>query len=100
MRIDLNARTGEAPDAGRPNKPAARGPSPARREALGNDEAQLSFDQARLLSLEAQVNSVPEIRQGKVESLGRAIRDGNYQTAPEATADAMVSHMLARRALR
>ncbi len=65
---------------------------------LGGDTAQLSLDQARVQSLAAQVNALPEVRQEKVAALGQAVRDGRYQISPEQTAEAVISEMLARSA--
>jgi flagellar biosynthesis anti-sigma factor FlgM len=96
MRIDLNARTPEASDAGRPAKAGSRAAGSKSREAVGSDQAEVSLGQARTRALEVQAHRAPEIRQDKVEALARVIRDGTYEVSPEQTAEAMISEMLAR----
>lgn len=101
MRIDLNANLLGAPEATRPNKSSSRtNAASASRDVRGNDVAERSPDQVRLRSLESRVLSLPEIRQEKVEALGRAVGDGSYEVTPEQTAEAMVSAMTASPVLR
>jgi flagellar biosynthesis anti-sigma factor FlgM len=99
MRIDLNARTPEPPDARRAAKSgsqAASGTSGG--ETQAGDKADLSLDQERVRTLAAEVNRLPEIRQEKVVALTRAIQEGSYEVTPEQTAEAIVSEMLSRSA--
>jgi flagellar biosynthesis anti-sigma factor FlgM len=98
MRIDLNTGIGQAADSPQTAPGARSAASSAPAESRGADTAQLSSDQARVQALTVQVNNLPEIRQQKVEALGRAVRDGSYQVSPESTADALISEMLARSA--
>jgi flagellar biosynthesis anti-sigma factor FlgM len=101
MRIDLNASLLGAPDAARPNKSSSRnGAASSSRETADGDVTQLSPDQIRLRSLESRVNSMPEIRQERVEALGKAIRNGTYDVTPEQTAEAMLSDVMGSPVLR
>jgi flagellar biosynthesis anti-sigma factor FlgM len=99
MRIDPISRTQPAPDTSPeqptgPNSPASVATSG--RAESGGERAQLSGDRARVRSLAAQVNALPETRQEKVGVLGPAVRDGSYQVSAEQMAEAMISEMLAR----
>lgn len=53
------------------------------------DRANLSFDQARVRSLEAQALGAPEIREAKVAALRLAIGNGDYAVDVSKVADAM-----------
>lgn len=97
MRIDPITRTQRALDS-TPVQPTWSS-SPAAMTTSGRAEprgelAQLSDDPARVQSLAAQVNALPETRQEKVEVLGPAVRDGSYQVSSEQMAEAMISEML------
>lgn len=94
MRIDPNARSPEAVEAGRPAKTPARSDSRGAAEVGPKDQARASFDKVELHSLEARAQQLPEVRQEKVEALRRAVRDGSYDTPPDKTAEAMLSEML------
>jgi flagellar biosynthesis anti-sigma factor FlgM len=99
MRIDPITRTQPAQDTTPeqptgPNSPASMATS-GRAEPRG-ERAQLSGDRARVRSLAAQVNALPETRQEKVGVLGPAVREGSYQVSAEQMAEAMISEMLAR----
>jgi flagellar biosynthesis anti-sigma factor FlgM len=97
MRVDLNPGSSEAQELGQAGSAGARVTNATAGGTLvGSDTAQLSSDQGRVQSLAAQVNNLPEIRQEKVEALRRVIRDGNYDVAPEQTAEAMLSETQAR----
>ncbi len=98
MRIDPNARLQQAQDSGEVASGSRGAAAAAAGGELGGDTAQLSLDQARVQSLAAQVNALPEVRQEKVAALGQAVRDGSYQISPEQTAEAVISEMLARSA--
>jgi flagellar biosynthesis anti-sigma factor FlgM len=96
MRIDLTTAS-QLREAGK-----ATGSNPAAAQAsssdgiLGTDKAQLSGDRGRVQALNAQVNGLPEIRQAKVEALGRAIRNGSYHVSSEQTAEALMAEMQSR----
>jgi flagellar biosynthesis anti-sigma factor FlgM len=99
MRIDPITRTQRATDT-TPTQPTwSRSPvavaTSGRAEPRG-EPAQLSGDPARVQSLAAQVNALPETRQEKVGALGPAVRDGSYQVSPEQMAEALISEMLER----
>ena len=94
MRVDPNMRAQQAQDPEKANTSNARAavPAPGERTSAA-DTAQISPDQVRVQSLAAQVNALPEIRQNRVDALGRAIREGNYQVSAEQTAAAMLSEL-------
>lgn len=46
--------------------------------------------------LQTQTRHMPEDRQAKVEALARAIREGQYNVAPEQIAQSLFSEMAAR----
>lgn len=92
MRIDANTRGQEVEDGGQTAASGARGSAAAQNEsASATDTAQLSADQVRVQSLVAQASALPEIRQAKVDALGRAIREGGYQVSADQTAAAMLA---------
>ena len=94
MRIDPNTRAEQAQDLAKANPSNAQAAIAAQSERTsGADTAEISPDQVRVQSLAAQVNALPEIRQNKVEALGRAIREGTYQVSAEQTAAAMLSEL-------
>lgn len=97
MRIDLQGKPPEMPDASRPTKSGSKAAS---RTSGGNaraaDRAELSQDQARVRQLATEVIRLPEIRQEKVAGLQRAIRDDSYSVSAEQAAEALMSEMLAR----
>jgi len=94
MRIDLNPKSPEAPDAAQSTRRGSRNSAVPGQTAPAEDRAELSLDQVRVRALAAQVNELPEIRQQKVAALSRAIREGNYNVTPEQTAEALVANML------
>ncbi len=95
MRIDPNTRAEQAQDLAKANPSNARATVAANNERTsGADATEISPDQVRVQSLAAQVNALPEIRQNKVEALGRAIRQGSYQVSAEQTAAAMLSELV------
>jgi flagellar biosynthesis anti-sigma factor FlgM len=99
MRIDPITRTQLAQNTTSEQPTWSRSPTALTTsgQAEPRDElAQLSGDPARVQSLAAQVNALPETRQEKVGALGPAVRDGSYQVSPEQMAEAMISEMLAR----
>jgi len=96
MRIDLQNRLHETGDSVRADQPGVRSSATASHSSLGEDRAELSADQVRVLSLAKEVNRLPEIRQEKVTALSLAIRQGQYDVSPEQTAAAMLSEMETR----
>lgn len=93
MRIDPNTRVQQAQES---DRAVANSRSAAAQSEAGSaaDSAQLSPDQVRVQALVAQVNALPEIRRDRVDALGRAVREGNYQVSAEQTAAAMVSDLV------
>jgi flagellar biosynthesis anti-sigma factor FlgM len=55
------------------------------------DETCFAFDQTRVQSLQAQALAQPEIREAKVQSLQRAIGNGEYSVSTSQVADALIS---------
>jgi negative regulator of flagellin synthesis FlgM len=99
MRIDQNTAIPATTDAGQA-KAASRLPSKSvgNTEGLAGDQAELSAVQARIQTLVAQVNRLPEVRQEKVAALGQAVREGRYQVSAEQTAEAIISQAPVRSA--
>jgi negative regulator of flagellin synthesis FlgM len=98
MRINLSSlvKTQETADAAQ-TAPGSRAASGATGSATATtDKAVLSPDQARVQSLAAEVNQLPDIRQEKVAALGRAVQQGNYNVSPEQTAEALIGELQAR----
>jgi len=95
MRIDSNPNVRAATEqaASTSSRPAGNCSGAG---VLASDRAELSPDQARVQSLSAQVNALPEIRKEKVSALQNSIKQGNYDVSAEQTADAMISEMLAQ----
>jgi len=99
MRIDLTANLLAAAEAaGRSSKTQTRAVPP--RKGSETDGEHLASDQLQLRSLENRVNALPEVRQEKVEALGKAMRNGTYEAPPEKTAEAMIAAMTAASGLR
>jgi flagellar biosynthesis anti-sigma factor FlgM len=97
MRIDLNTKSPELPDANQAAKTIPQSVSgTVGGKAPSPDTAQLSIAQGRVQALAAQVNELLEVRQEKVGALGRAVQSGNYQVTPEQTADALLSELRTR----
>lgn len=97
MRIDWNAKTPPASNADEPARSNLGAAQPASGHMPAKlDAAQFSFDPSRVASLEARVNSLPEIRQEKVEALGRALREGSYQVSAEQTAEGLLAEIMPR----
>ncbi len=97
MRIDLNTQINAAAIAGAAaeteNKAAA---STSGSSQSGGDKANLSPDQARVQSLTAQLNKLPDVRQQKITELYRAIKVGAYNVTAEQTADALIADLRSR----
>ncbi len=96
MRIDLQNRLHETGDSTRADQPGTRTAAAAGRSSLGEDRAELSADQVRVLSLAKEVNRLPDIRQEKVTALSLAIRQGRYDVSPEQTAEKILAEMETR----
>jgi flagellar biosynthesis anti-sigma factor FlgM len=94
MRIDSTNNNRIAADAAAANqtKQAAGNAS----KIAGDDKAELSTDGARVNSLTAQLNQLPEVRSEKITELQKAIRQGTYDVTPEQTADAIIADVQGR----
>ncbi len=95
MRINLENRLYESGDSRRAEQPAARTAAKAS-PSSGEDRAEISADQVRVLSLAKEVNRLPEVRQEKVNALSLAVRQGSYDISAEKTAEAMLAEMETR----
>ncbi len=93
MRIDPNTSAQQAQESDKATASNAHAAAPSSQGASATDTAQLSPDQVRVQALVAQVNALPEVRQNRVDALGRAIREGNYQVSAEQTAAAMLADL-------
>ncbi len=97
MRIDATRVGLESPDPGQTGRTARTATSQAGASEIaqsnnsGEDNARLSFDFARVQSLEASVLAQPEIREAKVQSLRQAIDLGHYSIPASQITDALVS---------
>ncbi len=60
------------------------------RGSLGQDQAQLSGARAQISALTAQALQLPDVRQGRVESLREAVQSGSYAPDPRAVAGAIL----------
>jgi len=92
MRIDLSPSAmpelGRSSDADGTTKSAD-----VTRTAAPNadDVAHLSSGSDSVAKLKAQLDTVPEVRQQRVEALKQAISDGTYKIWPHAVATAMLA---------
>ncbi|MGA7566242.1 MAG: flagellar biosynthesis anti-sigma factor FlgM [Terriglobales bacterium] len=95
MRVDLTTFGLEPPENGKPSRAGQNGAAGtvATSSSSAADQASLSFDQARVKSLEAQVLAQPEVRGAKVQSLQQAISSGEYTVSAGQVADAMTSEL-------
>ncbi|HUI82846.1 MAG TPA: flagellar biosynthesis anti-sigma factor FlgM [Candidatus Binatia bacterium] len=92
MRIDLTASS--LPELERSgNSPAAKAGRQVSDRTMvpGDDEAHLSVGSDAVENLKAQLSSVSEVRQQRVEGLRRAIADGSFQISPREIAGAMLA---------
>lgn len=92
MRIDLNPavtsgldRTGNSATASRQVRDTT-----ASSDGVAMDVAQLSTGSDAVQNLKIHLQSVPEIRQSRVDSLRQAISNGSYQVSPTNVAAAML----------
>ena len=101
MRINLDRNNAEAlgnaessSNSSAANAAGQANASAQTSSSLGSDHAELSMDHARVAALAAQVSSLPEIRQEKVNALSDALQNGEYNVSPEQTAGAMLAEFL------
>lgn len=93
MRIDLNPspmpeleRSNGSANAGKTGEPIAGANSSA-----DEDVAQLSTGSDSVQALKAQLDSMPEVRQQRVDTLRQAIANGSFEVSPQRIAEAMTS---------
>ncbi len=101
MRVDftnLGTEPAEKSKAGRAGSKGTASASSAQTSAstatesgAGVDQTSLSFDQARVQTLEAKALAAPEVRMEKVAPLQQAVASGNYQVDAVKVADAMAA---------
>lgn len=96
MRIDPNAKTADLPETRSTSRSAAARTQP--HGEVGSDTATLAA-QTRVHQLQQVLQSTPDSRQEKVEALRRAVRDGQYDPAPEKIAQSLFMEMSARAVL-
>ena len=96
MRVDLRTYGLGPPEEKKTERATTARPAeqPAS-EATSLDRARLSFDQARVQSLESQVLAQPEVRQEKVDLLRQAVGKGEYAVSEGQIADAMIADLSA-----
>jgi|SRR5579863_9029517 len=58
--------------------------------AEAGDRAELTTGSDAVAGYKASLNSVPEVRQQKVEALRQAVAAGTFEVSPERIADAMI----------
>ena len=92
MRINLNPNNLAATDAAASQSKATTRTT----DSAANDKAELSPDQARVQSLTAQLNQLPDVRNNKINELWKAIKQGTYQVTAEQTADAIIADVQGR----
>jgi flagellar biosynthesis anti-sigma factor FlgM len=92
MRVDLPACGPEPPDTSKTSR-AAQSPAPPLQTSgpAGMDQTRLSFDPARLQSLEAEVMAQPEIREQKVGWVHKLLVTGRYTVSDAQVAQAMLA---------
>ena len=56
-----------------------------------NDTAELSTSSDAVAALRAQLDSVPDVRQQRVDSLRQVIQSGQFAVSPQRIADAMLA---------
>ncbi len=93
MRIELNPSS--MPELERSNGSANAGKTgetiAGANSSVADDVAQLSTGSDSVQSLKAQLDSVPEVRQQRVDGLRQAIADGSFKVSPQRIAEAMMS---------
>jgi negative regulator of flagellin synthesis FlgM len=61
-----------------------------------DDKARLSSDRLRVETLQAELQKLPDVPNGKVEALRAAVADGSYERDALQVASAMIDEMAAR----
>ena len=93
MRIDLTPSTTPQLDRSHGSAASTRTVSnrlPSNRSG-GSDVANLSTGSDAVQQLKANLGSVPEVRQERVNQLRQAIGDGTFQVSPSQVAGAMLA---------
>lgn len=98
MRIDPNAKIQEIPESKVPNRPGSSTRSSPSSPDHSTDQATLASE-PRVQQLQKQLAQTPEDRQGRVEALGRAIREGRYDVGAGQIAGSLFAEMVARSVL-
>ena len=93
MRIDLNHKLQNVTDIGSSEQASTRAQNHVVKTNFADDRAELSPDQVRVQSLASHANTLPDVRQEKMNALGLAIQQGSYHVTPEQTASAMLEDM-------
>ncbi len=95
MRVDYGRVGVDLPEQG---KAGRAGQNSAVDQASSNGptayETGLTFDQAKVQSLQTHVLAQPEIRQAKVETLRQSISSGEYSVPASQIADAIVGEVV------
>ena len=101
MRVDFTNHGTEPPEKGKAGRAGSKGTASAGsaqsgasarpESAVGVDRTNLSFDQARVETLEAKTLAAPEVRMEKVAPLQQAVSSGNYQVDPAKVAEAIAA---------
>jgi len=91
MRIDLNPSA--MPELGRSEAAAGTKTADMTKAAPpdAEDVAHLSSGSDAVHRLKAQLDTISEVRQERVDTLRRAINDGTYRVSPQAVATAMLA---------
>ena len=92
MKINLNLPIATTmPPTQRPGAPA-KGAGGVDSASVGSqDEARLSTGSQMVQGLQSQLQSVPEVRQQRVEALRASIAEGTYSISPLRIADTMLA---------
>ncbi len=99
MRVDFTnlgtepaekSKTGRAGSMGTASASSASA-SAATESGAGVDQTSLSFDRARVQTLEAKALAAPEVRMEKVAPLQQAVASGNYPVDAVKVAEAMAA---------
>jgi len=93
MRIDPNARTPDLPESKGASRPDPSGQTTAAQKLDSTDTATLG-SYARIQQLSARLQQMPDDRQGRVEALAQAIREGHYNVSPEKIAHSIFTNMV------
>jgi flagellar biosynthesis anti-sigma factor FlgM len=94
MRIDLNPKSPEVQNEGSSVRDRAAKKADAPESGV-QDQAQISSQAARVESLEKHINTVPEIRQAKVDALRAAVQSGRYKVSAGNIAESIFAAMIA-----